>query len=67
MTIASVLHRAGWNTWLRQNIPPFKPRYTLPTKIERLAQYGHSYLSLTPFKELVAEAEQALGIGGNSR
>ncbi len=61
VTIASLLHRAGWDTWLRQNIPTFEPRYTLPTKIERLVQYGHSHLLLTPFKELVAEAEQALG------
>ena len=65
--IASLLHRAGWKTWLRHNIPPFEPRYTLPTKIERLAQYGHSHLSRTPFKELIAEAERALGIDGKSR
>ena len=65
--LAELLHRAGWNKWMRENIPPGPARYILPTKTERLKQYGHSHLAATPFKELVAEAEKALAGRGRGR
>ena len=65
--LATLLHRAGWKTWLRHNEPPFTPKYVLPTKIERLKQYGQAHLAITPFKELIAEAESKLLPGGPRR
>ena len=65
--LAELLHRAGWNKWMRDNIPPGPARYILPTKTERLKQYGHSHLAATPFRELVADAEKALAGRGKGR
>ena len=68
--IASLNARFGShapNKWMRENIPPGPARYILPTKTERLKQYGHSHLAATPFKELVAEAEKALAGRGRGR
>lgn len=64
--MATLLHRAGWKTWLRQNEPPSTPRYMLPTKVERLKQYGQSHLAISPFKELIVEAESKIP-GGKPR